>query len=536
MRLRVQGLTAGRGAVLALALLATAGPASARTEVAPYIELDQTFIANLKGGGNDFLTYTSVAAGADVRVETQRSDAQVALRYEHQFGWNRHSADQDIFSGLARGSYAVLPGKLSLEAGGIATRTRIGSFTGANGALAAAGDNTRSVYSLFAGPSFTTRVGEATVKAAYRFGYTHVDDNWGRSGIGLDGFDSSGNSTSHSLNASVGMQPGALPFGWSVGGGYEREAIDALDQRYVDKWVRGDLTVPVSSTLALVGGAGYEKMQISQRRVAIDADGKPEVDDKGRYVLDKSAPRLMSYDTDGFIWDAGVLWRPSRRTSLEARVGRRYGSMHYIGSFRWQASPESLVQIAYFDTIDSLGRSMNGGLAGLSTGFTGWTNPFSNELTGCVTGTSGGTCFNDALAAINASNYRHRGVSALYSYTGRRWNWGAGLGASQRKFLAPDVGVLASINGLKDYYYYAQLFGMMRLDPYSSLSGSLYANYSDRGRGGVDVANYGAYLSYGRLFGRRLMGRASLGVDAVDGDSIDQIIALLGQVGVRYTF
>lgn len=536
MALRVHKAAAGRLGGVVLAACATTGTAWARTEVAPYIEVDQTVIDRITDGDSDLLTYTTAAAGATVRVENRRAEAQINVRYEHQFGWNRYSADQDIFSGVARGSYALIPGTLKLEAGGVATRTRIGAYSGANGALASVGDNVWSVYSLTAGPTLTTHVGEVAVNASYRFGYTKVDNHNNFSGINLGSLDNYSDSRFHALTASVGMQPGELPFGWSVSGGYEREDADRLDQRYEDKWARADLTVPVSSTLALVGGAGYENLRVSQRPVQTDTDGAPVLDDNGNYILDRSSPRLIAYDTDGFIWDAGVLWRPSRRTSLEARVGRRYGSMHYVGNFSWQASPESLVQIAYFDTIDSFGRAMNSGLMGLPTSFDSWGNPFSSGLTGCVSGSSGGTCLNDTLASINAANYRHRGISAMYGYGGRRWNWGVALGWSQRKFLAPDSGLFASVDGLKDYYYFGQVYGQMKIDPYSSLTGSVYANYSDRGRGGIDVANYGSYVTYGRLLRRRLTGRVSAGVDVVDGDSIQRIVALMGQIALRYDF
>ena len=35
----------------------------------------------------------------------------------------------------------------------------------------------------------------------------------------------------------------------------------------------------------------------------------------GRFVTNEAAPRQIAYETDGLIWDAGVLWRPSRRTA-----------------------------------------------------------------------------------------------------------------------------------------------------------------------------------------------------------------------------
>ncbi|OYW82787.1 MAG: hypothetical protein B7Z20_13450, partial [Sphingobium sp. 32-64-5] len=300
----------------------------------------------------------------------------------------------------------------------------------------------------------------------------------------------------------------------------------------------GDVTVPVSPTLALVGGVGYEKLKISQQSVLIDGDGVPVVDDNGNYVGDPSAPRLLAYDSDGIIWDAGVLWRPSRRTSLELRVGRRYDTMHYTGTLDWQAGPNSNVQIAYFDTIDSFGRGLNDSLNGLPFAFDALRNPFTGLPTGCVSGENGLNCLNGTLAGISAANYRRRGVSGQYSYARGRWNWGLGMGWTQRKFIAPDVGILAAIDGLKDNNYYAALYGGMQIDPLTSVNASLYANHMDAGGSDLNFTNYGGYVTYARQFGRRLTGQASVGVDAVatwtPGDvtvPVSPTLALVGGVG-----
>lgn len=511
--------------------------ASARTQVTPYIELDQTFIANLKGGSEDVLTYTSVAAGVDASVSSPRTEAIVSLRYEHQFGWGRKAPDSDILSGIANARYEIAPEHLSIEAGALATRVRTDGFSSANGSLINAGDAVTHVYAIYAGPEFKTQAGDVSLNAVYRIGYSRVDDdvNVTVGGVPVAGiFD---DSVYQTAMVSAGMQPGPLPFGWLVSAGFEREDASQLDQRYVDKWVRADVTVPVSPTVALVGGVGYEDIRITQRAALLDTSGNPVIGSNGGFVSDKSVPRLIAYDADGLIWDAGVLWRPSRRTSLEARVGRRYDSMHYTGTFSWRASPSSLLQIAYFDTISSFGRAIHGNLVALpSAGFDVYRNPFSGDLTGCVDGQNGGTCFNDALAAINGSNFRYRGITAQYSRTAQRWNWGAALGWSQRKFIAPQSSIFASIDGAKDNYYYANLFGGYKIDIASSVGGSLYANRFDSGSGGIDVTNYGSYVTYNRLFGRRLSAQAALGLDAIDASDLETIVSLLGQVGLRYQF
>src|SRR3546814_16344225 len=91
--------------------------------------------------------------------------------------------------------------------------------------------------------------------------------------------------------------------------------------------------MPIGPTVALLGGVGYEDIEIGQRDPLLDADGVPVRDANGRFVTDKSSPRRLSFDTDGLIWDAGVMWRPSRRTSLPARVGARQGATPTTGRF-----------------------------------------------------------------------------------------------------------------------------------------------------------------------------------------------------------
>lgn len=521
--------------VLSCALMAAS--AEARAEVHPYIEADQTVLANLKGAGGDVLTYTSVAIGVDATLTTNRTEVRADARYEHQFGWGKKAPDSDIFSGLVMGRYAVIPKKLSIESGGLATRVRTDGLSSANGSLISAGDSVSHVFSAYAGPTLTTHIDALSVNAAYRIGYTKLEDDVNLKIGGVPALGAFDESVYQTATASVGMQPGPLPVGWALGVGYEREDATELDQRYEDKWVRADITVPITYTLALVGGVGYEDIKIDQRAALVDTAGNPVLDRKGRLISDTSVPRLVAYDVDGFIWDAGVLWRPSRRTSFEARIGERYDSMHYSASFSWHATPHSLFQLVYFDRIDSFGRALHGNLIAIPTDFTAARNPFSGDLTGCVNGANGGTCLNDTLAAINGSNFRHRGLIAQYGWNGaRRWNWGAAAGWSQRKFISPRASIFAAADGTHNDYYFGQIFGGYKLDMQSSLGGALYANYLDAGGAGIDITNYGAYATYNRIFGRSLSAQASLGLDALDTETIETIVNLLGQVGVRYEF
>lgn len=528
-------------AVLLASAVATPAMAERRTEISPYLEVDQLMFADLKGGNGDVLTYTTVAAGVDANIRTRNAELQANVRYERRFAWNDDLADEDVISGLVNGRYNVVRDILSIEGGAIATRARTDGLGGANGVLGGNVGQTSEIYSFYAGPTLTTNVGALSVNAAYRLGYTKVTSDSGvvlpNGSPVLNQYDGS---TFHSASASVGMQPGDMPFGWSVGAGYNREDTSQLDQRYEDKFLRADVTVPVGHSLALVGGVGYEDIKISQRDALRDGLGNPVLDGSGRFQTDPASPRLLSYDQDGLIWDAGVLWRPSRRTSVEARVGRRYGSMTYIGSASWQPSSNTSVSIGLFDGVDSFGRQINNGISSLPSSFNVTRNPFSGDLANCTFGSNGqagGLCLNDTLSAITTANYRNRGISGQFTQVAGPWSYGLGAGYSQRKFIAPNSALFASVNGVTDENYYASLFVSRKLDEKSGIDANIYANYYDTElAGSLDVMNAGAYASYYRNFTRRLQATAAVGVDQINPKGLDETITGIAQLGLRYQF
>jgi len=289
-------------ALMIAAALAAAAPAHAEKHISPYIEVGQVFEGDLKNGG-DVLTYTRVSAGIDATIRTRRTEVQINYNYERRFDYDSDVDVDDIHSGMARISHELVPNALSLDAGALAARSRVDIRGVAPQANSARSNNTSQVYSAYAGPTLATNAGALDVTGAYRFGYTKVEDSQtitlpaGQER--LDGYDSA---TAHLATASIGMAPGvALPVGWQVSGGWQREDASQLDQRFENKFARLDLTLPVSPTLAIVGGVGYEDMEVSQRDAVRDTNGNPVVDNDGRFVTDKSSPRQLAYDQDGLI-------------------------------------------------------------------------------------------------------------------------------------------------------------------------------------------------------------------------------------------
>lgn len=506
-------------------------------QVVPYLEVSQAFFADLKNGG-DVLTYTTLTSGVDASVRTQRTEVQVNYRYDYRLSWSRNQGDQQIHSGIARGRQLLVPNLLSLEVGGLATRTRVDIRGAAPNALVGNPSNTTQLYSAYAGPSLATNLGELKLGANYRFGYTKVESRARGALISgqplLDIFDSS---TSHVATGTIGMGTGSLPFAWTVSGGYEREDARQLDQRFESKIVRGDVTVPVTETVALVGGVGYEDIEASQRDALRDATGEPLLDANGRFQTDPASPRLLAFDQSGFIWDTGVVWRPSRRTSAEFRVGHRYGSMTYVGSISYQMSEALAFQARLYDGIQTFGRQLNQSLAALPTQFTVARNPFGNQVGGCIYSVAGGGgCLDSALQSVATGTYRSRGLNTVLSYQRGPTRAGIGGGYAQRKFFAPSTAFF-STNGVKDESYYLQAFVARQLDELSSVDASVYANLFDSGIvGAPDVFGAGATAAYYRRFGSRFTGTAALGIYSSRVEDVASSLTGSALLGAKYEF
>lgn len=506
-------------------------------KVTPYIEAAQLVSTELSPG-DDTLTYTLVAVGIDASVAGRNNGASVSLRYEHRFGWGQ-AEDSDTVSGVANGYATVVPG-VTIHAGALAARTRIEP----DGAVVLSpiddGDTVTQVYSVYAGPSVATNAGPVAIDANYRIGYTKVESpdalvvTPGQPPV--DVFD---DGVVQLADVHAGTKPGdVLPVGVGAGARYYREDISNLDQRAEDFSARADVTVPVTNTLAAVGGIGYEDVEVSSRDAVRDANGNPVIGSDGRYVTDKTLPRVLAYDTSGLIWDVGVIWRPSRRTALEAHVGRRYGSTTYYGSFAYAPSPRSSFNVSVYDNMAGFGGQVNRALVDLPTEFDAVRNPLSGGIGGCVSSLDGGNCLSSALGSVRSSVFRARGVMATYNMTAGRLRAGVGTGYDRRKFIGAPGTVLAAANGVIDETYWVSGYLDRRLDENSGLRGNLYANWFQSGSSlAGDTTSMGASASYYRNLSRHLTANAALGIDGIDREEPfpDQWIAS-ALLGLRYSF
>ncbi|WP_260598700.1 hypothetical protein [Sphingomonas endolithica] len=517
-----------------------ATPASARdrrAQVTPYIELGQVLTADLQSG--DVLTYSTASAGIDASIQSRNAEVQISYRYERRFSWDKDVGDDDIHSGLARAAVKVAPG-ISIEGGALATRARSDIRGAAPAVLAGNVQNTSQVYAAYAGPTVSTNVGPASVGASYRFGYTKVEEPSNTAlppgSRRLDNFDES---AGHQLQASISTAAGTvLPVGVTVSGAYERENASQLKQRYEGTYGRGDAVLPVSPTLAVRAGVGYEKIKVSQKDPVLDAGGVPVVDRNGRYVTNNASPRRIAYETDGLIYDAGLVWKPSTRTTVEGRVGKRYGGTTYTGSISYAASRSIGVQVGVYDSVDTFGRQLRDGIASLPASFIDQRDAFGQQFSGCTFGQSNeqaGGCLNSVFQSISTASYRARGIDAVISANRGPVSFGVGAGYAKRRLYAPQ-GTTYTVYGVTDESYYAQAFFNATLDANSGVDANVFANYY---QSGIEVApgvySVGATGLYYRNFGR-IGTTVSAGIYNFSQEGLDDQTSAQAQVGVRYSF
>ena len=510
-------------------------------EVTPYIEADQVLTADIQPD-SDVVTYTTLAAGVDATAVGHYSAGSASVRYERHFGEGGGVGDSDTVSGIVRASVALVPHTLTLEGGALAARESVDSRGGAfSGAFVGDDDTTSRIYSGYIGPSLETQVGDLQVEGHYRFGYTKVQepDAIVVGTTGVVPVDLADESTTHNAQARIGFRPYTiLPVGVGVGGMWNEQNVSNLDQRVRDRNVRGDVTVPVSPTLALAGGVGYEDVEVSSRDALRDTSGNPVIGPNGRYVTDKSAPRRIAYQTDGLIWDAGVMWRPSKRTSLEAFVGRRYDSTTYYGSFAYAPNTRESVNVSVYDGITSFGGVITDRLAGLPAEFTAVRNALSGDVGGCVASLEGGSCFGNALGSLESAAFRSRGVSATYAVNLGRTTAGLGVGYDRRKFIAAPGTVLAAADGVVDETWWAAAYASTRLDERSSVTFNATETLFESGFDGSGdrAIGYSASLAYYRRLIAGLTGTAAVGLDGLTQQTLPDIVSASALLGLRYAF
>jgi hypothetical protein len=516
------------------------GPPRARVDIGGYVEVEGGVSAELAGGGGDLLgdevlTYTSVAAGVDGQVVTRRVAASFAYEYERRFELNGDLPDDDVHSGIAQASAQLVPGRVSVEAGGIATRTGgTGRAIGVTEREAGA-----KIYSGYVGPTLSTRAGPVALNAFYRLGYVHVDDDSLAGGATPDG---RFNSTVHVAGASASAPPGPAPIGWTVSAGHVSESSSDFDTEFEAQFVRGDAVLPVNPSLALTAGIGYSRAKATQSDFLRDANGDPVFDNEGNLFADPRRPRLISYNQDGLFADAGFIWRPSPRSELQLRAGINDDGEPIVAGFAaFQVGRNFGFSFTLFDEDETFGTNLVNNIKDLPTEFEIERNPLGGGVNAsCVFDEKRpgrGVCLSPALQSLTAASYRARGGSLLFSGNGRLWSWGGGISYTRRDFHLPDDPIFEDAFAPSDQDL--ALFGTVgrRLGRDADISFDGYLSFYDSEAPNSDVTSIGARSSFSRgfLLNRlELIVALGLAYQSVAGDED----SLIGNaiIGLRYNF
>ena len=512
-------------------------PAEAqRLELVPFADIRQVGQASLNGGNSDDVTYTEVSTGIAARTNTRRIVASLGYRFSYRVSEAGPSNNQTQHNGEGRFQMEVLKDILSLDAGVLATQSRVDAGGASPQFSSASNSNLTQTYAVYIQPTTRHRIGELNLLGSYRFGYVTNEGSSGNPvGPPTDRFNSSRNQLG---SVQMGMGIGALPFEWALSGQYQLEDASQLDQRFRSFSTALDIKQPIAGAFALAASVGYDNNRQMSRDAMLDPlTGIPVTDDKGRFITDKSQPRKLIYEQDGFVADAGVIWRPSQHTRVEARMGRRYGSLTYSGLIEMRPGDRSTINVIVSDRLNSFGRSVTGGLASAPAQLDLGNNDPQTSFQTCLFGVSGnGSCLGGALGQASATSYRDRTVTAIFTRKLRRLSLTMGAGYTRRTYI-DDPDEVFSLDGVVDQLFYLQGNGSLVMARDAGLSFAFSANWFKNGQAGVgDVMSWSVNGTYYRLLGRGLRAEASLGLESSKRDGFTADMLGRAQLGVHYDF
>lgn len=509
-----------------------------RPELGAFLDVEQISEAHFSGFGDD-VTYTQVAGNLVGQVKNRRIVATGSYRLSYRIpvaGEIGKSLTQD---GVMRIDANVIEEWLTIQSGAIVTRSRVDPSGAAPQTNSANSSNLTQTYSAFFQPAFSHRFGDLATAATFRHAYTKNENSSGAAtltGPPTDRFDAS---TNQEATVSLGMAQSALPFDWQLSAAYRRENATNLAKHTRAANLIGEIKIPVGPEIALVTSAGYERTRISEREALINPlTGLPVVTSAGKFIVDPASPRTITYDVDGLIADAGVIWRPSRRARFEMRGGYRYGGASVTGLVEIQPNERTSMTLAITDRIESFGEGVSAGLAGsgpnLDLDMLDPNSSFQDCLFGKATGAS--RCIGGALGQASSKSYRERAVNFVFSRTMRRSSFAASFGYSRRTYI-DDPTSPVSLSGVVDQSIFGNLTVGARLTRTSGVSFSFNGNLFKNGQVGASDVMAGSFTSnYYRSFGRNIQLKANLSVDASKQEGATADISGRAQVGVQYKF
>lgn len=528
---------------IALGLLAGAagcGVAHAeRPQLGAFIDVKQNAEAQLSGTGVEDVTYTEVAGTLVGQISNRRIVASGSYRLSYRIPEVGRLDKNLSQNGLLRLQANLIDQWLTMETGAIITRSRVDPSGAAPQTSNGNRKNLTQTYSAFLQPVITHRIGDLGFTGSYRYAYTRNERSETGASIGplTDRFDSS---KEQQATLTIGMEQSALPFDWTISSQYRHENTTNLAQHFRAINVHGDIKLPIAQKLALAGSAGFERTRTSKREALIDPlTGLPVLGKGGKFVVDPASPRVLTYDVDGLIADAGIIWRPSRRTRLEARAGYRYGGFSYTGLLEMRTSQRAGLTVIVSDRVESFGQGVSNGLASTPANLDlGQSLDPTSSYQDCLFGKSAGTgrCIGGALGQASATTYRERAINVIFSRAMRKWTVSSSFGYSRRTYF-DDPNALLSLVDVVDQSFFANLSLGRPLTRESGISFSFGADLFKNGQVGASDVMSGAFgVNYNRTLGRSVQLQASLAVDASKQDGVTADVSGRAQLGLQYKF
>ena len=508
-----------------------------RLVIHPYIEASHN-LESFYSPTSSELTYTDVVVGAEVTVNGRNNQGVASVRVDQRIGYGTVSNGTGV-TGIATFSSAILPNTLRIDYGGYANETYVSSNGATLGNTPQTIGQRQQVYAGFAGPTLSTHLGDVGVTGHYRVGYTSIGENgFDANNTFRNGIDVFGHSVVQDGRLAAGVRPGQWGWiGFNIIGGYYNEQESNLNQDLNSEYARGEVIVPVTGDLAIVAGGGYEKVLVTSHDAIRDGAGNPVLDPNGRYITDWASPIYTALHKDDAIWDAGIEWRPSRRTNLEAHVGHRYGQLSEYGSFTYMPSPRQNLSIVVYDNLGGFGGDLNNTLSNLSSQFQTVRDGITGNISSCLSSAAAGGCLGGVLGSANSAFGLAHGATIGYDLHFGRWDTGVGFGYDVHRYISSAQTVDAHINGKADTYYWVDAFVGASINEKSQFQTTMNVYKYHSGLVlNSDVTSLRIVSIYQYFPTKHLSFNASLALNASFNQTQRDLWSSTLSMGVRYTF
>ena len=427
--------------LLIVVLLCTTA-AVAEVRFAPHIDVRE--ILNIASAEDDQV-YAELSAGFDVKVTRRRIQAQLAYDYGQRFAERGDVATERRHTLTARGTADLIKGWIALDAGAYAGLLNSDPRAGVSFSGSDSNPNLTQTFSGFIEPRFRREIGGATVvEASYRLGAASAGGQSRASGgasggIGLPTgevpIDRSARSISQEARLKLSGESGAR-VRWSASGEAVRENSQRLDQLY--RTYRGTIETQIRITreFGLIATGGYEDIQNTEQTFLVDANGRPIPDTNGDFQVDPAMPRREVFARTGATYEGGIIWAPSRRSSLRVRYGKTNGGNSLNGEAQFKLSSRLGVTGTFQQGIESFGRLLTRDIAGVPSSFI-ITDRQAAGLGNCVIGVdpATGSCIGNATQAVSSAQFRSQAGQLIIAGKKARTTYSMTAIYNRRRFL-----------------------------------------------------------------------------------------------------